>query len=44
MRYMSHQAGYPGVSSPLIEESVMDDIAGLAAGRTNVAGRRTAHR
>jgi hypothetical protein len=44
LRYMSHQAGYPRVSSSLIEESVMDDIAWLASGRASLAGRTAAHR
>ncbi len=39
---MSHQTGYTRVNSPLIEESVMDNIAGLvpglAAGRGPRAG------
>jgi hypothetical protein len=39
LRYMSRQAGYPRVSSSLIEESVMDNISWLVPG---LAGRRTA--
>jgi hypothetical protein len=39
---MSRQAGYPRVSSSLIEESVMDNISWLVPGRTGLAGRRTA--
>jgi hypothetical protein len=43
---MSHQTGYERVNPPLIEESVMDNIAWLVPGLlvTSTAGRRAARR
>jgi hypothetical protein len=37
---MSHQTGYTRVNSSLIEESVMDSIAGLVPGLANGRGPR----
>jgi hypothetical protein len=37
---MSHQAGYARVNSSLIEESVMDNIAGLVPGLADGHGPR----
>jgi hypothetical protein len=42
--YLPHRTGYTRVNSPLIEESVMDNIADLVTGRTSTASRRTARR
>jgi hypothetical protein len=43
MRHRSHRTDCPGVNSPLIEESVMGNIAWLVPG-FSMAAHKAAHR